>query len=380
MIETVLVILALVFVPRLMVVLAAKHKLFGTLGPVFLCYAVGLAASFLISDASLPTTATELLVPVAIPLILFSADFSAMRRMARPALLSFLMMIGVVSAVTVGAYFVFRNSVADADKLAGMLAGLYTGGTPNLMAIGMALGVSATEIGLANTADMLAGGVYFFLLISVVPALVRRLAPKSELSAEEGALIEGMKNEYVPERDKGFVLVRLLNRGKALLVAVLCLAVAAGAALLITGGLNVAIVMLIVTSLGVGLSFVPFVHKLPKSYSTGQYLIYMFSVALGMCFDISMLSSGSVMLLVMILCVQFGSVVLHFLLARLCKIDAGTVVITSTAGIYGPAFIAPVAGALKDDSLMLPGLLCGILGYGVGNYLGIGIASLLALL
>lgn len=379
MVETALVILVILFVPRLMRVLSEKHRFFGTLGPVFLCYAVGLAASFIITDASVPSTATELLVPVAIPLILFSADFSAMRRMAKPAIISFLLMIGVVSVVTGAAYFVFRGSVDDAAKVSGMLAGLYTGGTPNLMAIGMALNVNATQIGLANTADMLAGGVYFFLLISVIPALVRRFAPKP-VAAEDGALAGNITETYVPERDKGFILVRLLNRFKALGAAVACLAVAAGAALLITGELNVAIIMLLVTSFGVALSFVPFVRRLPKSYSTGQYLIYMFSVALGMCFDLSMLSGEAVMLLVMVLAVQFGSVALHFALARLCRIDAGTAVITSTAGIYGPAFIAPVAGALKDDSLTLPGLLCGILGYGVGNYLGIGIAGLLALL
>jgi uncharacterized membrane protein len=62
------------------------------------------------------------------------------------------------------------------------------------------------------------------------------------------------------------------------------------------------------------------------------------------------------------------------------QIDADTALITSTAGIYGPAFIAPVAGAMKNKEVMLPGLITGILGYAVGNYLGIAVAFVLHLL
>jgi len=47
------------------------------------------------------------------------------------------------------------------------------------------------------------------------------------------------------------------------------------------------------------------------------------------------------------------------------------------AGVFGPAFIIPVAKALKNDEIILPGILCGILGYAIGNYLGIGLGSIL---
>jgi len=47
--------------------------------------------------------------------------------------------------------------------------------------------------------------------------------------------------------------------------------------------------------------------------------------------------------------------------------------------IYGPAFIIPVATALKDKSVIVPGLICGILGYAIGNYLGIFMGNVFAL-
>ena len=104
----------------------------------------------------------------------------------------------------------------------------------------------------------------------------------------------------------------------------------------------------------------------------------MFSVVMGLCFDLSAIS-GALLLLGMLLSIQFGTVILHIIMAKIFRIDYHTMMITSTAGVFGPAFIMPVARALRNDEIVLPGILCGILGYAIGNYLGIGIAKLLLL-
>ena len=44
--------------------------------------------------------------------------------------------------------------------------------------------------------------------------------------------------------------------------------------------------------------------------------------------------------------VVFGSILLHYLMAILFKVDRDTLIITSTAAIFGPPFIAPVAQAI----------------------------------
>ena len=43
---------------------------------------------------------------------------------------------------------------------------------------------------------------------------------------------------------------------------------------------------------------------------------------------------------------MFGALIIHLLLCLIFKIDADTTLITSTAGVYGPAFIGPVAESL----------------------------------
>ena len=111
-----------------------------------------------------------------------------------------------------------------------------------------------------------------------------------------------------------------------------------------------------------------------------QFLFYTFAVAMGLCFDVAAIGGAALLIFVALLVIQFGTVLVHFLLAKLCRIDYHTTMITSTAGVFGPAFIIPVAKALKNDEIILTGILCGILGYAIGNYLGIGFGGLLALL
>lgn len=45
------------------------------------------------------------------------------------------------------------------------------------------------------------------------------------------------------------------------------------------------------------------------------------------------------------------------LLSKFFQIDGKITLITSTAGIDGPAFIIPVANALKTREIILPGLI-----------------------
>ncbi len=368
--------------PRLMVALSKRVRLLGILGPVFLCYAGGFLLSLVIPDTSLAMDISEVLIPIAIPLILFSADLSSVKRLAKPMLNSFLLIIMAVTLVAGVAYVVFRTQLPDAYKYAGMIIGLYTGGTPNLMAIGSALSVSDSHIVLANTADVVVGGVYFLLLISIMPRITRKflkpftLGGESAATADSETYMHGLEESFIPAKEP-LSIKSLLRRGPIVLLGVLSLAVAVGLALLITGELNVVVIMLVVTSCGIGFSFIKKVRTAPGSYSAGQYLILMFSFGIGLSFDFGAIRMESMVFFSMFALAQFGAIIVHLILAKICKIDADTALITSTAGIYGPAFIAPTADALKNRAVVLPGLICGILGYAVGNYLGIGIAFVL---
>ena len=67
-------------------------------------------------------------------------------------------------------------------------------------------------------------------------------------------------------------------------------------------------------------------------------------------------------------------------MSRLAGIDADTVLITSTAAICSPPFVPLTAAAIGNRDLIAPGITTGILGYALGNYLGVFVARMLAML
>jgi uncharacterized membrane protein len=65
------------------------------------------------------------------------------------------------------------------------------------------------------------------------------------------------------------------------------------------------------------------------------------------------------------------------ILSALLRVDADTTIITSIAAVYSPPFVPAVAAALKNKDVIVSGLATGIIGYAVGNYLGIALGHLI---
>lgn len=199
MTSNIIIVIAILLVPRLMVLLSARFKFLSLLGPVFLCYGTGFLLSFIFLDSKIAMSISEILVPISIPLILFSADLSSYKKLARPVTKSFLLLIISVLFMSTIGFFLFNNYVAYANKFSGMMTGLYTGGTPNLIAVSMALGVDDNTIVIANTVDLIVGGFYFFLLVSIIPAFIHKFLPKKKyINSTDNSLINELENEYIP--------------------------------------------------------------------------------------------------------------------------------------------------------------------------------------
>jgi uncharacterized membrane protein len=150
-----------------------------------------------------------------------------------------------------------------------------------------------------------------------------------------------------------------------------------GLSLLISGEMQIAIVILTITTLGVISSFIKPIRSIPGTYDTGQYILLMFCVAIGTLADVKELLVASPNIFLFVGIAMFGAILLHYILGALFRIDVDTVIITSTGAIYGPAFIGPIAGVLKNKEAVVSGLTAGLLGYALGNYLGIGLSVLL---
>jgi uncharacterized membrane protein len=299
--------------------------------------------------------------------MLFSTRLNEVFKLARVSLVSLLLGLFSVVLMVVLGYFWLGASLDEGHKVAGLLVGLYTGGTPNLAALKVMLGVDDTVYLVTHSADLVIGVFYLFFLLSAGPRVFGRILPASYVGAPEGE--EGPINGGDPFY--GMLKKQLLRPlSKALLLAVLVVAVSGAASLLVSDGARMAVLMLLITSLALGLSFLEPVRRLPKTFELGMYFVLVFSVVVASMADIGQLLTGALDVLCYVAWVVFGSLLLQLLLSRWFKVDADTLIITSAALLCSPPFVPVVAAALNKRSLIVPGLTIGIVGYALGNYLG----------
>ncbi len=364
--ELVQIAISLAF-PALALALERRVRAVRTVGAVLVCYAAGLVLAQVLplgSAREVVDTAAGVFVALAIPLLLFSLDPRGFARIAPRAFLSFALCVASVLAAGFAAGLWLAAGRAGGPEAVGMLMGVYTGGTPNMAAIGVALRVPPETFVTLNAADIVVSAFYLPFLLAVAPRLYARILPPF---AARGARQEGVEDQRKP--------TSWGDRLGGLALSALVVVVGGGfGAYLAPEGFGEAGMVLGITTVAIAASFIPAVRAWPGTASSGRYLLLAFCVAVGWSADFGHLWSGGGRLLAMTAFVMLGASLLHLLLAALLRVDRDTTIITNTASIFGPAFIAPVAEALRNRESMLPGLATGLLGYAIGNYLGIGMA------
>lgn len=307
-------------------------------------------------------------VPLALPLLLFSAQLSNLKGIALKGAIALTTAIVAVFIAVVGGYFLLRNGgMSDLWKLSGMLLGVYTGGTPNLASLKLMLDVDPNVYILAHSYDLIVSAVYLAFVMTVGPRFFRKfLVPFKHEGPVSLELDTNGSDPYwgIFKREHFYPLVKVF--GAALSI----LALGVGLSLLFPERLQVVSVILAITTLGVLGSFIPRLSKTPYTFELGMYFILVFSVSVASMADFSSLQGVTPHLFIYMTLVVFGALFLHLLFAKLFKIDADTLIVVSTALICSPPFVPMVASAIKNKRVILVGIIAGLVGYAIGNYLG----------
>lgn len=367
----ILQVLIIGFFPWLSKRISQNSRLGGVLSPVVLCYALGIVLGNLPSiplDLQLAESLTEITIILAIPLLLFSTNLKLWIQQARSVLLSFALCVLSGLIATISTAVLFRNTADDVWQIAGMLVGIYTGGTPNMQAIGLALQAEQETIVLLNAADIFCGGLLFIFLLSLASrfyGLFLPPYPKDKIQSEEAIVADKQALHWRPV---------LYGLGLSAGVAGLSL----GVAYLFFGDLSkTALIMLLLTSFSILASLSPRIRNWRGTYESGDYLLLMFCVALGMQANFSSLIDKGGQLALFTGAALSATFIIHLLFARWLKIDRDTAMITFTAAAYGPAFVGQIASTINNKGLIFAGIAAGLFGYAIGNYLGIGTAYFL---
>jgi uncharacterized membrane protein len=420
MILTIPLVLFYFLTPILIIYLAHISKAFNKIGAVVMAYAIGLivgniglfpraSAAFralLAGKASL--SGTEMLsylsagkviesdvtvnhiaavqdvvmsaaIPIALPLLLFSLDIKRWISFAKEAMLSLILGVSSLIIVLIAGFFIFKDHITDSWKIAGMLSGVYTGGTPNLAAVGTALDVSPNTFVLVNTYDMVLGSVCLLFLLTGAQKLFNFILPHFNESHEKFKLKKVVKENEGIDNYLGMLTRKgTLQLGKALGLSILILGVSFGISLFVPKTIQTVTIILSITSLGLILGTVNSISRIEKTFQLGMYFIIVFSLVVASMADLrSMFQIDFLHLFLYVAFAVFGSMIVHVFLSWIFKVDSDTTIITISALTFSPPFIPVVAAALKNKEIIITGITSGILGYAFGNYLGVALAYFL---
>ncbi len=361
-----------VLFPALVIYLCQRYPFVDKIGAVIICYIGGIVIgnlhllppdSFKVLDAL--TTVT---IPIALPLLLFSMNIRRWFRLAGKTMVSLGLIIVAVMAMALAGNLLFNGKVEDAWKVAGLMVGVYTGGTPNLAAIKTALSVDPSTYLAIHTADVAVSAVYILFAITIAQKIFLFFLPAFSTMTSRADTDAGEDINCYSGIFKKPVVKGLTN---ALMLSVLIFAIGGGLTLVLPKSISMAAAILVITTLGIAASTVRRIRKIPMTFQLGQYFILIFCMAVASMAELSRLFSAAPILLIWVAFMVFGTMILHMLLSIVFKVDVDTVLITSVAAICSPPFVPIVAGAIKNKEIVVSGLTTGIIGYAIGNYLGV---------
>ncbi|MDR0763485.1 MAG: DUF819 family protein [Bacteroidales bacterium] len=389
MTRVIIICLIYVFAPVLIIELYKRYKFFKSTGTIIMAYAIGIIMALTGFSTSETAPMIETIrglqneifpivcVPLAIPLMLFSCDFRSWIKNFKKTVIAFLTgVIAITLTVIICAYFFKDKGIEELPKAAGIMLGFYTGGTPNVASLQLALGASPVTYMLVNSFEIMIS--FFFLLFLVLKGF--KLFRKVMIYVKDGEAITAKDASAESfENYSGFFKFR--NFRQLLLplgLAIAMLAVTLGLSfILVPKDYIIVSVILSITTIAIALSFWDRIRKTPKLFEAGMYFILMFSIAIASAFRIDQVKPEHFHLFLFILFITTGCIMLHFLLAKLCKVDADLFTVSAVGLIFSPPFVPIVAGLMNSRRALISGIVVGLLGYAVGTYLGVGVCALL---
>ena len=364
-----------------------------------LVFAMALANLHVIpTDAPAYDFVWSYLVPLAIPFLLFQADFRKIWRESGRMFGIFILGSLGTAAGGVLAYMLLKNIIGiDSAKPAlAMFVGTYVGGSVNLVAMADATGADKSLVSAAIVADNLLMVLYFFVLVAL-PSLgwIRRQYKHPIIDRREEIESSPSEMEKVQEHHRTHKS-RAAEYWKARPVSLMDLAMGFAAACMIVAvskmlagffetvlagdGFGISLLRgllssqyLLITTITTALAtaFPRFLGNIAGSQEIGTFLIHIFFAVIGAPASVELIIRRAPLLLVFAAIIVLANLVFSLGLGKLFGYSIEEITVSSNANIGGPTTAAAFAIAKGWHSLIFPAILVGTLGYIIGNYYGI---------
>jgi uncharacterized membrane protein len=275
--------------------------------------------------------------------------------------------LGVVLGAPLAYLLVQRWLAPESWKAFGTLSGSWIGGTGNMASVAEMIDAGGTEFGLAVLGDTT---IYMIWLPIMLGS--KRLAPwfarftrvdAGRLARMEQASAELVGDDRAP-RMQDLLYLLFLALGTAWLGNSAAAHLPEIEPMISTDTWRI----LIITTLGITLSFTPMRH-LPGSHNLAMALLYLFVARMGASAELKGVTDQALPFLVGATCWVFFHGAFCLLGAKLLRVDIHTAAIASAANIGGAAS-APIVAAHHRESLVPASVLMALVGYAIGNYAG----------
>jgi len=316
------------------------------------------------------------LAPIAIFFLLLDVNLKNLKKAGVPMLLMFFLGSAGTFLGCLTGYFIvpgMKELGTYAAPLTGMFAATYTGGGINFNALGL-------HYGIMEDGNLFAGAVAvdnvmttLWILVTIQgPILLQKLFPRDSNDEVSSREVEKDKQDNLGFKS----LAELIFWG------IMVFLISDYLSSIIKEMYEITIPsILILTTIALGMAQFDRFHKLKGNQTLGLYLIYFFLATVGAYCEIpTMVNMGSLattlFLFVLIAMIIHGAITFGF--GALFKLDWFLIAIASQANIGGQSTAMALAKSFKKSDLILPAILVGTLGNGLGTYFGFLLAAILA--
>jgi uncharacterized membrane protein len=318
-------------------------------------------------------TVGDLLVPLAIPMLLFRADLKMVLREIGPMLKAFMASAVVIAISIIILCLLFDFGPYEA-QVAGALAGSYVGGSLNFVATAQAVELTdPNHYVAALTADTI-GAVFFLTLLMMLPAMswARKAMPSRYISAEG----ESLGTELAEHEKQVTPPFDLLGLAAAITISMIICALGELLTNFLGAG-NYFILVITILALMVANLAKPLVKRFNSEFEVGTFFMYIFFATIGASANLTTIAGIALPYVIMICAAVVLFILLILVVGKFLKLDLAELLIAANACILGPATAAAMAAGQRWNELVTPGMLAGILGYSFATFIGVAVTQFL---
>ncbi|MDW8797769.1 DUF819 family protein [Staphylococcus pseudoxylosus] len=321
-------------------------------------------------------TVWDYIVPLSIPLLLFSSNIMKIWKESRRLLvIFFIASIGTMIGTLV-AFIVLNQWIPYLNKIGAMMTGSYIGGGVNFAALSSKLETPGDMVSSTVVADNSVMALYFMLLIALPSLPLIKKYFKTDYNTEQSPKVQ--QSYWQPKK------IQLLDIAFSVASAITLVAVSFKGAELIQQWIPKSNIVLTIITSFFGDSYLllttltlivvavwgDFFEKLAGASEIGTFLIYIFFVVIGIPASFATIITTAPLLFVFVIMILVFNLGLSLLLGKAFKFKIEEILLASNATAGGPTTAAALAIGKGWTGLVGPILIIGTLGYVVGNYAG----------